>query len=175
MALLFVRLAVAAVLLGVTVSAANFDVGEVPTVRIAPGVDMPLLGFGTGTFDEPPNNTYHAVVDALNAGYRMIDTAYNYRNQKLIAQAFHDTGVARESVFITSKLPGCLSYNDTLAAAEVDLKELNTSYVDLLLVHFPNFNDTVGNASMRQEQWRAMEAIYNSGKVGWLVDWLVVV
>ncbi len=68
----------------------------------------------------------------------------------MIAAAIRDAGVPREEIFITSKVPGCLSPSDTQQAAETCLTELNTSYVDLMLVHFPNFNDTVGNASMRQ-------------------------
>lgn len=94
----------------------------------------------------------------------MIDTAYNYRNQPLIARAIQDVGVSRENIFITSKVPGCLSFEETLKAAQQCLTELNTSYVDLLLVHFPNYNDTIGSAELRQSQWKAMEQLFHEGK-----------
>ena len=106
---------------------------------------------------------------AFKMGYVAVDTAHNYRNQPAIAQAIRDSGVARESLFITSKCPGSMSYNDTMAVNEQTLAELNTSYVDLMLVHFPcYFNETtrecVGSKATRQAQWKALEAFQRAGK-----------
>ena len=72
-------------LFGLALASASANV-PVPTVQIASGVEMPLLGFGTGTFDKPMNFTFEAVKDALRVGYRMIDTAHNYGNQVVIGQ-----------------------------------------------------------------------------------------
>jgi diketogulonate reductase-like aldo/keto reductase len=107
----------------------------VPTITLAGvqgGVEMPLLGLGTG----PPytaDDTYTAALNAFRGGYRAVDTAHNYKNQPSIAAAIRDSGVDRSSIFITSKVPGSMSYNDTLLTNDETLRELNTSYVDLML------------------------------------------
>ena len=128
---------------------------------------MPLLGLGTG----PPftsNDTYTAVVNALGLGYRAIDTAHNYKNQPAIARGIRDAGVPRKSLFLTSKVPGSLSFDATLDTNEQTLRELNTSYVDLMLVHFPcpsqPYNESAGSKTLRQEQWKAMEQFHRAGK-----------
>jgi diketogulonate reductase-like aldo/keto reductase len=140
----------------------------IPTLEIAPGVHMPMLGLGTG----PPysaNDTYSAAMNALQKfGYTAIDTAHNYKNQPAIAKAIRDSGVAREKVFITSKVPGSMSYQDTLATNELSLTELNTTYIDLMLVHFPcpsqPYNESKGSKKLRQVQWKAMEDFHRAGK-----------
>lgn len=139
----------------------------VPTIRIAPSVDMPLLGLGTG----PPytaNDTYISVLTAVRMGYTAIDTAHNYRNQPAIARAIAAAGVQRKDIFITSKVPGSLSHEETLATADQSLKELETNYIDLLLVHFPcpsqPYNESAGSKTLRQVQWRAMEVLVHTGR-----------
>ena len=142
----------------------------VPTITLAGvkgGVEMPLLGLGTG----PPytsGDTYTAALNAFRGGYRAVDTAHNYKNQPSIAAAIRDSGVERSSIFITSKVPGSMSFDDTLRTNDETLRELNTSYVDLMLVHFPvpsqPYNATGGSKTLRQEQWRAMEAWARQGK-----------
>jgi diketogulonate reductase-like aldo/keto reductase len=142
--------------------------GSVPTLEIAPGVEMPMLGLGTG----PPfsaDDTYTATLNALQKyGYSAIDTAHNYKNQPAIARAIRDSGIAREKVFITSKVPGSLTYQETLDTNELSLTELNTTYVDLMLVHFPcpsqPYNESKGSKQLRQAQWKAMEAFHHAGK-----------
>lgn len=79
------------------------SIAPVPTLEIAPGVRMPMLGLGTG----PPfsaNDTYHAALAAFRLGYPAIDTAHNYANQPAIARAIRDSGVSRTTIFITSKV-----------------------------------------------------------------------
>lgn len=79
------------------------SIAPVPTLEIAPGVRMPMLGLGTG----PPfsaNDTYHAALAAFRLGYPAIDTAHNYKNQPAIARAIRDSGVSRSTIFITSKV-----------------------------------------------------------------------
>ena len=138
----------------------------IPRVEIAPGVEMPLLGLGTGP-PYTPNETYTAARHAFSIGYRAIDTAWNYNNQAAIARALRDAGVPRDEVFITSKVPGSASAADTLAAAATCLQDLRTTYVDLLLVHFPcpshPYNESAGSRAARQAQWRAMEEIHRAG------------
>lgn len=146
--------------------AASAAAPTVPTVTIAPGVEMPLLGLGTGP-PYKPNETHAAALEALRMGYVAIDTAHNYRNQPAIAAAIRESGVPRSSIFITSKVPGSMSYADTIAVAAQNLEELNTTFVDLLLVHFPcpsqPYNESAGSRALRQAQWKAMEAIHRAG------------
>lgn len=109
------------------------------------------------------NETYSSALSALQMGYRAIDTAWNYRNQPAIARAIADSGVKRDTIFITSKLPGSLNYTATLATADTNLRELSSTYIDLMLVHFPcpshPFNSSGGSKTLRQAQWRAMEEL----------------
>ena len=138
----------------------------IPTIPIAPGVNMPLCGLGTG----PPysaKDTENAFAAALALGYRAVDTAHNYKNQASIARAISRSGVPRSDIFITSKLPGSMTFAETLNVSASNLMELNTTYVDLLLVHFPcpsqPYNESLGSKTLRQQQWKAMENIYNAG------------
>jgi 2,5-diketo-D-gluconate reductase A len=101
-----------------------------PTVTIAPGVEMPLLGFGTWMA------TGEGARRALEVGYRHIDTATMYRNERQIGQALRDSGLARDEVFITTKLPqeGAGSERETI---EASLAALGVDQVDLWLIHWP--------------------------------------
>jgi diketogulonate reductase-like aldo/keto reductase len=104
------------------------------TVEIAPGVEMPLLGLGT--WQTTGNETYTAVRAALELGYRHIDTATMYRNEDQVGRALADSGVARDEVFVTTKLPpGRAGAERATLAASLDA--LGLGHVDLWLIHWP--------------------------------------
>lgn len=123
-------------------------------VKLNNGVKMPMIGFGT--YQMSPNITERCVTDALKVGYRHIDTAQCYGNEREVGQAVKSFGLKREEIFITTKLWGSRGYEDTLKSIEKSLRDLDT-YIDLLLIHEPsgNFN----------EIYRAMETKYNEGKI----------
>lgn len=123
-------------------------------VKLNNGVKMPIIGFGT--YQMSPNITERCVTDALKVGYRHIDTAQCYGNEREVGQAVKSFGLKREEIFITTKLWGSRGYEDTLKSIEKSLRALDT-YIDLLLIHEPsgNFN----------EIYRAMETKYNEGKI----------
>lgn len=144
--------------MGASVSAKN----TVPTKRIAPGVDMPMVGIGTWQYND--SVAYAAVKEALALGYEHIDTALGYDNQAGIARAMAESGRKRSSYFVTSKIPGGLNMSSATAALELSLKQLQTSYVDLMLVHFPATWGGQGGKAMRIETWKALEAFHKAGK-----------
>jgi diketogulonate reductase-like aldo/keto reductase len=141
----------------------NPALGGVPTIQIAPKVFLPLVGLGTWQYND--TRTEAAVTKALSVGYRAIDTAHDYANQAGVGRALRASGLDRSSYFVTTKLEGGLSFNETISRHEINLKELKLDYVDLLLVHFPTTMapPIVGNASARQQQWLAMEALHAKG------------
>ncbi len=111
---------------------------EIPVVDLGRGVAMPMVGFGTWQLQG--QQAYHAVRHALQAGYRHIDTATMYRNEDQVGRAIADSGLDRDDIFITTKLPpGRLPGNAGRARAVISesLRALGTSYVDLWLVHWP--------------------------------------
>jgi len=105
---------------------------EIPDVEIAPGVRMPLVSIGTGGLERPAATQITSTW--LGLGGRGVDAAWVYKNQDFVRQGIADSGVPREQLFITSKIPGCV---DARHFVEDDLKLLNTTYLDLLLIHFP--------------------------------------
>ena len=126
------------------------------TVKLNNGVKMPILGFGVYQVD--PKETEQVVSDALEVGYRSIDTAYAYMNEKEVGNAIKKSGIAREELFITTKLwIQDAGYESTLKAFEKSLNALQLDYLDLYLIHQP-FSDVFGS-------WRAMEKLYKEGKV----------
>jgi 2,5-diketo-D-gluconate reductase A len=130
----------------------------VPDIRLNNGVEIPQLGFGV--FQIKPEETAQAVRRALEVGYRHIDTAEMYGNEKEVGRAVRESGVPREEVFVTSKLNnGFHAPDDALKAFDRSLDDLGFDYLDLFLVHWPlpKVGDFV-------ETWRAMEEIYNSGR-----------
>ncbi|KAI7884877.1 Aldo/keto reductase [Lichtheimia hyalospora FSU 10163] len=106
------------------------------TFKLNTGAEIPCLGLGT--WQSKPNEVYQAVLTALKAGYRHIDTAYVYGNEKEVGQALKDSGVPREQIFLTTKLwnnshrPECVA-----KALETSLANLQTDYLDLYLMHWP--------------------------------------
>lgn len=121
------------------------------------GVQMPMEGFGV--FQVPdPAQCEQAVSDALEAGYRLIDTAAAYMNEEAVGRALHKSGIPREEIFLTTKLwVQDFGYAPAKKAIDVCLEKLETEYIDLLLLHQP-MGDIHG-------AWRALEEAYRAGKV----------
>lgn len=108
--------------------------GDQQRAEISPGVLIPMIGFGT--WDVRPPDAYHAVRTAIDAGYRHIDTAYGYANEGYIGRALQDSGVGREEVFLTTKIPSRrVGFEEETIANS--LRQLRTPYVDLWLIHDP--------------------------------------
>lgn len=136
------------------------------TFDIYNGVKIPKVAFGT--WQIPASDAKQAVHDAIDIGYRHIDTALAYANEKEVGEAVRDSGVKREDLFVTSKLPGqTKNYDDTLRDFDTTMKNLDINYLDLYLVHAPWPWSEIGSNYDKQNQdvWRAMEKIYNSGRV----------
>ncbi|MGY1823357.1 aldo/keto reductase [Geodermatophilus sp. SYSU D00079] len=131
----------------------------VPTIRLNNGVEIPQLGFGV--YQVPPEDTAEAVATALEVGYRHIDTAEMYRNEKGVGEGIKRAGVERDDVFITSKLSNASHRrDDALRAFDRTLAELDTDHLDLFLVHWPLPGIDVDYV----ETWKAMEEIYAGGQ-----------
>jgi 2,5-diketo-D-gluconate reductase A len=108
----------------------------IPTIALNDGHDIPQLGFGV--FQIPPEDTADAVREALSVGYRHIDTAEMYRNERGVAEGLKASGLDRSEVFITSKLNNGYHEPDAARSAfEQTLKDLDSDYVDLFLIHWP--------------------------------------
>ncbi|MFD0829012.1 aldo/keto reductase [Neobacillus sp. M.A.Huq-85] len=121
------------------------------------GVEMPILGFGVFQIQDE-KECEQAVYDAIMAGYRLIDTAASYLNEKAVGRAIKRSGVPREELFITTKLwVQDTGYEKTKKAFERSLDRLQLDYLDLYLIHQP-FGDVYGS-------WYAMEELYREGKI----------
>ncbi len=131
---------------------------------------IPCLGFGTYKIKDPVE-AYNSTKSALEAGYRHIDTAAFYENEKQVGQAINDfmkeNDVKREDIFVTSKVwKSELGYEKTLAAFEKTMEEIGLDYLDLYLIHWPAsyaFDDDWENTN--RSTWKAMIEIYRSGRV----------
>lgn len=131
----------------------------IPTVKLNNGVEMPQVGFGV--FQVPDAETTAAVTTALEAGYRSIDTAAAYQNEAGVGQALATSGIAREDLFITTKLWNAdQGYDETLAAFERSRKLLGLDYLDLYLIHWP-----APELGKYADSWRALEKLYSDGVV----------
>jgi 2,5-diketo-D-gluconate reductase A len=132
---------------------------SVPNITLNNGVEIPQLGFGV--YQIKPVDTEKAVLDALEVGYRHIDTAEMYGNEKEVGLAVRASGLKREDVFVTSKLNNSFHEHDAaLQAFDATMDALGFDYLDLFLIHWPmpavgNFVDT----------WKAMEEIHKTGRV----------
>lgn len=136
------------------------------TFKLNNDVLMPKVGFGTWQ-TRPGKETYDAVSNALKAGYRFIDTAKAYRNEKSVGEALRDAKVNREDVFVQTKLPGeTKTYDQTMADFESSLSALDLDYVDSYIIHAPwPWNQMGANYdTQNRDVWRAMQDIYNSGR-----------
>jgi len=126
------------------------------SVELNNGVKMPLLGFGVFQIPDA-NECERSVLDAIEVGYRLIDTAASYGNEEAVGNAILKSSVSREQLFITTKLwIKSDGYKETKTAFENSLKQLKLDYLDLFLIHQP-FGDVYG-------EWRAMEELYQEGK-----------
>jgi 2,5-diketo-D-gluconate reductase A len=127
------------------------------TIQLNNGINMPLLGFGVFQVTDLAE-CERSVVDAIETGYRLIDTAASYQNEEAVGKAIKNAGVAREEMFITSKLwIQSNGYEGTKKAFVDSLKKLQLDYLDLYLIHQP-YGDVYG-------EWRAMEEFYKEGKI----------
>jgi len=127
------------------------------TVQLNNGVKMPILGFGVFQVTDLAE-CERSVMDAINTGYRLIDTAQSYFNEEAVGNAIKKSGIAREELFITTKVwIQSNGYEGTKKAFESSLKKLQLDYLDLYLMHQP-FGDVYG-------EWRAMKELYKEGKV----------
>lgn len=125
-------------------------------VRLNNGVMMPSVGFGVYQIDK--NETKAAVFEALEVGYRMIDTAASYFNEREVGEAIRESGLPRESVYVTSKLwVQDYEYDDALRAFDRSLSELGLDYIDLYLLHKPYGNYYAA--------WRALERLHKEGRI----------
>jgi diketogulonate reductase-like aldo/keto reductase len=126
------------------------------TIKLTNGVEMPLLGYGV--FLVPPQEAEQCVTDALEVGYRLIDTAQAYYNEEGVGNAIAKSNVKREDIFLVTKV-WISNAGEAKAARSIDesLRKLQTDYIDLLLIH-QAYGDVFGS-------WRAMEKAYKAGKV----------
>lgn len=124
-------------------------------VRLNNGVEMPVLGFGVFQIADP-RECERSVSDALETGYRLIDTAASYENEQWVGNAIKSSGVPRDKLFITTKLwIADAGYESTKRAFHRSMERLQLDYLDLYLIHQP-YGDVFGS-------WRAMEELYREG------------
>lgn len=126
-------------------------------IKLNNGLEMPILGFGV--FQVPDlQECERSVLDAIDVGYRLIDTAASYGNEEAVGNAIKQSGVAREELFITTKLwIQSQGYEGTIEAFENSMEKLQLDYLDLYLIHQP-YGDVYG-------EWRAMEKLYKEGRI----------
>lgn len=126
-------------------------------VKLNNGLEMPILGFGVYQIQDY-NECKKAVLNAIETGYRLIDTAASYKNEKAVGDAIKESGINRKELFITTKLwIQKNGYEDTKKAFNNSLEKLQLDYLDLYLIHQP-FGDYY-------REWRCMEELYKNGKI----------
>ena len=135
------------------------------TYKLSNGVEIPVIGYGTWQVED--DIAVASVEEAIKAGYRHIDTAQAYGNEKSVGEGIRRSGIARDELFVTTKLTNANhSYELTMSSFEQSLKDLGLSYVDLFLVHWPcpiQVRDRWQDANA--ETWRAIEELYDDGKI----------
>ncbi len=131
---------------------------SVPTIALNNGVEIPQLGFGV--FQIPPDETVKATTTALEVGYRHIDTAQMYGNEREVGLAIRESGLDRDEVFVTSKVNNNrLERDDMLRSFDQSLSDMGFDYLDLFLIHWP-----LPGVSDYVARWKVMEEIYASGR-----------
>lgn len=135
------------------------------TYRLSNGVEMPCLGLGT--YQSKDAVAAAAVKSAMETGYRLIDTAAAYGNERGVGQGIRISGVPREEIFVTSKLRNAAhGYKATLEAFDMTLEKLGLRYLDLYLIHWPNpiqYRSTWREATIGT--WKAFEELYKAGRI----------
>ena len=124
-------------------------------MKLNNGVDIPQIGYGV--WQVPKEITKKCVLDALEVGYRHIDTAFAYQNEKEVGEAIRESGLRREDIFITTKIFAAKNYDEACLMIERALKTMQLDYIDLMLIHWPEA-DNVG-------MYKAMEDHYFKGKL----------
>lgn len=126
-------------------------------IKLNNGVEMPILGFGTYKISDP-KIAEESVKEALNIGYRLIDTAQSYMNEEAVGKGIRASKVDRKEIFITTKIwVENVSYDGVMKSFNESLRKLNLDYIDLLLIHQP-YNDVYG-------AWKAMQELLEQKKV----------
>ena len=125
-------------------------------ITLSNGVKMPMLGYGV--YKVTKDECERCVLDALNVGYRLIDTAQSYFNEEEVGNAIVKSGIPRDEIFLTSKVwIDHYGYEECKKSVEISMQKLKTDYIDLMLLHQP-FGDYYG-------AWRALEELYEAGKL----------
>ena len=131
---------------------------SVPLIHLNNGNSIPQIGFGTSPLND--RDVVPAILAALEAGYRHIDTAYKYNNEKGVGQGIRDSGMAREDLFVTTKLDGLFQGDDrAIGGLEESLRRLGMEYVDLLLIHWP-----LPQRDQYVSTWKTFEKLLAAGK-----------
>lgn len=131
---------------------------KTPTTKLYNGIEMPWLGLGVHRAGSG-SEVAMAIQCALQNGYRSIDTATYYQNEHSVGKAVQESGVSREEIFLTTKVWNSdQGYHSTIKAFESSLEKLQTNYLDLYLIHWPQNELTF-------ETWRAMEELYDKGQI----------
>ena len=121
------------------------------------GVELPFVGFGTYKVTEEK-----IILDALDAGYRHLDTARMYKNEKMIGNAPKECGIHRSELFLASKVwRGDLGYDNTLRSFEASINDLGVQYLDMFLIHWPQSAPDADWKPVLKETWKAMERLYD--------------
>lgn len=129
-------------------------------------IEIPSIGFGTWKLKND-NETAEIVKQAIDCGYRHIDTAYAYGNEKMVGEGIKKSGINREELFITGKLwNDDRGYNNVIKACKRTIKNLNCKYLDLYLIHWPASPALYNNwKEINEETWKAFEYLYDKGLV----------
>ena len=130
-----------------------------PTVTLNDGLVLPQIGLGT--YKLTGEDGVQSIINALHEGYRLIDTATRYNNEGEVGQAIAQSGIAREEIIVTTKLPGAAhGFDETMAAFELSRQALGLDYIDLYLIHWPN-----PSVNRYLDSWQAMIELKDDGLV----------
>lgn len=134
------------------------------TYTLNNGMKLPCCGFGT--YKAKDGDSAEIIATAIRAGYRFFDTASIYETERLLGQAIQDSGIGREEFIIESKLwMDEMGYDNAKKAFEATLERLQTDYLDLYLIHWPRPNAAADWKTLDIETWRALEELYEAGRV----------